>query len=991
MAHIEKTRWAVMRPLLDQLLDLEADARVARLEEIRRDDHLLASELETLLAQQTLADREGFLLQSLPQEMAGLEEDLSLKGQTIGGYTLDRPIGQGGMGSVWLANRSDGRYEGKAAVKFLNLALMAHGGTERFKREGNFLARLAHPHIARLIDAGVASGGQPYLVLEYVEGEAIDRWCDAKALSVEARVRLFLDVLAAVAHAHNNLILHRDLKSSNILVTSDGDVKLLDFGIAKLLGDDLSAGQATELTQLAGGAFTPEFAAPEQVQGLDVSTATDVYALGVLLYVLLSGQHPTSANTKTPVERLQAVVNTEPVRLSSSVTSHSASASALAAIANKRAATPLKLARALQGDLENIVAKALKKNPADRYANAAAMADDIRRYLNQEPVLARPDAFSYRVSKFVRRNRLAVAASTMVIAAIGAGAIAALWQARVARAEAMRAEQVKQFIASIFTQAAPRQGIGGAVTAGDLLTAAAQRIEKELADRPREAAELGVMIGTSFSALGEPQKGTVPLRAAVARAEKEFGRQHPITLQGKWLLVESIDNSDLATSERLLAELIPDALAGLPATAEVAVRVLRSHSFVLAKRNQANESYAALNQAIAVGEQYLSAQHTETISALGLLSNTFARFGERDRQLTSATEAMRRAEIAFSTSRPHVMLTSVERWYADALRANDRPREAVPILRRVLSDQRALDVVETPRVRNARSQLALALDAMGRTNEALPLMREAVSMEERQNQTETDDRIGLAANLTGILVTARRADEALALSDRTEAISRRLGNEPETRAIGHGIRRARILAQRGDHEQATQTAEAAAQRAGDKRRQQRAEAWLAAAFSARMQGKDSDAIEFAQRVQSDSEAKTFRLNVQAATASELGNAWLNQRDVVQAERVLMQARELYARAQIEPSINMSDCIVGLARIHLHAGRAAEAEAMLVPLEAAWSEINPDSEWQGETLYWLSRARAESGKTEEARADRKSAIAMLKKSTLPVHLRLIAPK
>jgi eukaryotic-like serine/threonine-protein kinase len=504
MALIEKTRWAAIGPLLDQLLDIDATARAARLEEIRRDDAAIADELAALLAQQALADREGFLQGSVSHELASLEVDATLEGQVIGGYTLDRPIGQGGMGSVWLAHRSDGRYEGKAAVKFLNLAMLGRGGAERFQREGSFLARLAHPHIARLIDAGVAAGvaagGQPYLILEYVEGEQIDRWCDAHQLDVEARVRLFLDVLKAVAHAHNNLILHRDLKPSNILVTHDGQVKLLDFGVAKLLNDEAASGQATELTQLAGRAFTPEYAAPEQVLGQDVTTATDVYSLGVLLYLLLGGHHPTSANTKTPIERLQAVIDTEPERLSDAVARHAVTGiTGTANIAGKRAVTTQKIALAVRGDLDNIVAKALKKNPVERYATVSAFADDLCHYLNHEPVSARADLISYRIGKFVRRHRLSVGAACVTLLTLVAGITGTAWQAVAAsRArdtaveQAERAGGINRLLSVVLSEVSTT---GASFTTAELLSRAEQWAEKLYARDPKLHAEVLMLLG----------------------------------------------------------------------------------------------------------------------------------------------------------------------------------------------------------------------------------------------------------------------------------------------------------------------------------------------------------------------------------------------------------------------------------------------------------------------------------------------------------------
>jgi serine/threonine protein kinase len=340
----DKARWEALSPLLDELLALEGPARVARLEALHRDHPDLAGDLAELLAQDADVEREKFLEGGLLRPLA----EPSLAGQVIGSYTLDRLLGEGGMGAVWLAHRSDGLYEARVAIKLLNPALLGPGGLERFRREGRALGRLEHPNIARLIDAGVTGTGQPYLVLEFVEGETITAYCDAKKLDAPARVKLFLSALAAVTHAHAKLILHRDLKPSNILVTTDGQVKLVDFGIAKLLDDGSgAAAPAPGLTQMAGHAFTPDYAAPEQVQGSDVSVATDVYALGVLLYVLLTGRHPTANPDTTPLDRLRAIVETDPAR-----------------------------SGALRGDLDNIVHKALKKSPAERYQTVEAFAED---------------------------------------------------------------------------------------------------------------------------------------------------------------------------------------------------------------------------------------------------------------------------------------------------------------------------------------------------------------------------------------------------------------------------------------------------------------------------------------------------------------------------------------------------------------------------------------------------------------------------------------
>lgn len=425
---IDKERWNVLSPLLDELLEADEAARAVRLALIRDNDAAIADELVALLDQQTAIKQAEFL-----ESTVLTVTEFTLAGQPIGNYTLDRPLGHGGMGMVWLAHRSDGRYEGLAAIKFLSLALLGPHGVDRFKREGTVLARLTHPNVARLSDAGVTPLGQPYLVLEYIEGHPIDRWCDGRGLDVTARIRMFLQVLAAVEHAHSKLILHRDLKPSNILVTPQGQVKLLDFGIAKLLDDGHGTRAMTELTQAAGRAFSPDFAAPEQVQGHEVTTATDVYSLGVLLHMLLTEQHPTSRSTHTPVEKLRAIIEAEPTRPSDVVMSEDA--------VTTEAVNTRQLARTLRGDLDNILLKSLRKPPTERYASVAALAEDLQRYLNHEPVSARPDSIAYQVGKFVRRHHIGVIAfASVLLALVAATAVTTeqMLEARHQRDEAQR-------------------------------------------------------------------------------------------------------------------------------------------------------------------------------------------------------------------------------------------------------------------------------------------------------------------------------------------------------------------------------------------------------------------------------------------------------------------------------------------------------------------------------------------------------------------------
>jgi serine/threonine-protein kinase len=496
----DKSRWEALSPLLDELLELDAPARAARVAQLRRNDSGIADELVDLMAQYTAIERDGFLEVPLPRPAS-----TTLEGQAVGNYTLDRLLGEGGMGTVWLAHRSDGRYDARVAFKLINPALLGPGGVERFRREGRALGRLAHPNIARLLDAGVTQAGQPYLVLEYIEGETITRWSDSQSLDVEARVRLFLDVLAAVAHAHAKLILHRDLKPSNILVTSDGQVKLVDFGIAKLLDDDGDSAQQSGLTQLAGQAFTPDYAAPEQVQGGEVTAATDVYALGVLLYVLLTGHHPTLGDEHTPLDRMRALVDTEPTRPSDAGWSNRAQRNG----DQRREVRPSSwhATRALRGDLDNIVLKALKKAPAERYPSADAFAEDLRRYLNDEPVSARRDSLAYRASKFVVRNKLAVGAAAIVFATVVAAAAVSIQQAIEATHQRDRAlslsgrnEAVIDFVTSMLTEVAPADQ---PVKVADLIERSQEILIKEESIPEHRAAILSTLAAYYLSS-GKP-------------------------------------------------------------------------------------------------------------------------------------------------------------------------------------------------------------------------------------------------------------------------------------------------------------------------------------------------------------------------------------------------------------------------------------------------------------------------------------------------------
>ena len=420
--------WKAVEQHLDRLLEMEESQWEAYISRLEDDEPTIAAALREMAADRAHVEAEGFLVTSLVKST-----DEQRAGMHVGPYTLVSLIGRGGMGEVWLAQRSDGRFEGKFALKFLETYSASPTALDRFRREGRLLARLAHPHIARLVDAGVTTADRPYLILEYVQGIRIDDYCARHALGVEARVRLTLDVLGALAHAHSNLVIHRDIKPSNILITGQGEAKLLDFGIAKLVGAETGSDADSPATRIEDVAFTPEYAAPEQILGEPPSTATDVYQMGVLIFALLTGRLPLGRESTTRAERIRAALNDDPPRMSD--------------------AAPAATRKTLRGDLDAIVSKALRKLPRERYATAAALADDLKRYLQSEPVAARANLLTYRMHKFVRRYRGVVIGTAAAAAALVAVTAFALYQMREAqiqrdqsREQARRAELQAEFV-----------------------------------------------------------------------------------------------------------------------------------------------------------------------------------------------------------------------------------------------------------------------------------------------------------------------------------------------------------------------------------------------------------------------------------------------------------------------------------------------------------------------------------------------------------------
>ena len=678
-------RWKTVEDLLQSALEVAPARRNAFLEQACSCDPELLDEVRSLLTSYRQAG--DFLEQPAAEiaarDIAGEVEARnveSLAGEIVSHYRILKPIGSGGMGTVWLAERCDGRFERKVAIKFIHLAALDEAGTERFQREGTILGKLAHPQIAELVDAGVTARGEPFLVLEYVEGRPIDEYCDLARLSVGARIRLFLDVLSSVAHAHANLIVHRDIKPSNVLVRTDGQVKLLDFGIAKLLAEEATAGAATQLTLEAGTALTPRFAAPEQVTGKVITTATDIHALGMLLYLLLTGQHPYGPANLSTADLIKRIVEDEPRRASDAI------ASSGIELAANRATTPEKLRRQLRGDLETILNKALKKNPAERYSSVSALADDLERYLENKPVLARPDSLGYRTAKFVRRNRVAVALASLAFVAAVAGVAAIVVQERRARAERdfafrqlIRIQQHDDFLDFLLSDAAPS---GKPFTVNDLLDRATRIVDRQ---RPSPLqAELLDWIGVDYGS----QDQHAAARSLLERAYKLSRQSNDPGVRATAacsLGFELSRDEDLTRGEALIQEGLRE-LPDDPQYALGRVDCLRHGAEVSRQRGEANQSVERMETAQRILRS--SAFDTDELEmSVSLdLASMYSEAG-RDKQALAEFERAGSRALALGRDETETAVVLYNNWALE-LDQIGRPLEAEKLYRRVIDISR---------------------------------------------------------------------------------------------------------------------------------------------------------------------------------------------------------------------------------------------------------------------------------------------------------------
>ena len=553
---ISAATWSTLSKLLDEALDLEPAARATWLEGLKVTQPSLAPSVLRLLEAHASSETADVLarLPTLTAATSAARLTSLAAGDHIGPYRLKRELGTGGMADVWLAERADGAFARDVALKLPMIHRLRRDLAVRFARERDILAKLEHPNIARLYDAGVTADGLPYLAMEYVDGRPITEYCDAQHLDISARLKLFSQVLAAVQYAHASLVIHRDIKPSNILVTAGGDVRLLDFGIAKLLADDDTAHE-TQLTQLSGRALTPDYASPEQIKGEPLTIATDVYSLGVVLFELLVGSRPYRLKVQSVAQLEQAIIDAEPQRPSSATTAESAA---------RRSTTPSRLARALTGDLDTIVLKTLAKPPAQRYSTVAELAQDLSSHLTGLPVSAQPASWRYRARKFVLRNRLAVGAGATISTILIASTVVSLWQARVAREQttvaeqqAKRAQAVQRFLLDLFntnTDAQADPVKARQMTARELLDAGAARVQ-QLSDVPEVQEEVLATLTDMYRALGLAHKEAEIERQRVDLRRRIYGANDPRVAEALILQAQKLRTTeDQPLAASLLAQ-----------------------------------------------------------------------------------------------------------------------------------------------------------------------------------------------------------------------------------------------------------------------------------------------------------------------------------------------------------------------------------------------------------------------------------------------------
>jgi serine/threonine protein kinase/tetratricopeptide (TPR) repeat protein len=764
------------------------DGRAMFVEHACEGDTALRAEVESLL--NAYEASHGFLDDTtssvLPRGWAELPDDTEA-GRTIGAYRVVREIGRGGMGVVYLAERADGQFEQRVALKLVRTGLHFDRYVHRFLRERRILARLQHPGIAGLLDGGVTKDGRPFLVMEFVEGVPLTDHCDRNALSIDERLRLFADACAAVHYAHRNLVVHRDLKPWNILVTAEGHVKLLDFGIARLLEPALTEDVSTS-TEFGFRAMTPEYAAPEQVSGTSITTATDVYALGAVLYELLSGHRPHRFPRRT-VEEITRVLTSEPPRPPSARVDdveedHGGDDGARPAperIAAARATTTDRLRRRLRGDLDAIVLTALRTEPERRYASAQALLDDVAHHLSGLPVSARKDSLGYRVGRFVRRNRAATLAGAVAFGSLLLGIGATAWQARTALRqrdaalrEADKAERASAFMMKVFQLADPNLAHGKNLTVREALDSGRTWIERQFAGHPALHAEMAFQLGKVYYDLGLYMEAKDLWETALETRPVASGDPNDELFTGLLSLAQVLTQTGPADSAEALAR---RALSMLGAWSDrddrryMATQVLDRLANTLRKQDRLDEAERHAREALgALPPRYGNAANRRTV-ILTTLGHVLRAKGDAAGAEAVYREVLDARIRLWGIEHPEVANALVN--LAGAISDRDRQEEAEQLYRRGLNMRLKLQGEGHPDYGIDLAALALVLYRTGAFDSAIVTYEHAIELQRRVlpplSSFRIDSRIGYGEAL---LARGRAAQAEVVLHEALEAASR---------------------------------------------------------------------------------------------------------------------------------------------------------------------------------------------------------------------------
>jgi serine/threonine protein kinase/tetratricopeptide (TPR) repeat protein len=733
---IPRARWQRIQSLFEELIDAEDGERAARLASACDDDLELRSSVESLLKSD--ARREDPLLEVIGEAAESLLEEHQdrLIGTRIGPYRVVSILGHGGMSTVYRGERDDSQYQQTVAIKVLLHATLHPRLRSRLHSERHILATLDHPSIARLIDSGDLEDGTPYLVMEHVDGESIDVYCDSRTLFVRERLELFVQVCAAVQYAHRNLVVHRDIKASNIFVTGEGAPKLLDFGIAKLLAPE-SLSHTLPVTRLQERILTPENAAPEQVLGRPITTATDIYALGVLLYQLLTGRSPYRLLSYSQLQLERAICMDDPVRPSQMVVAKLSGETDAdrSRISDRRGLSPQRLRARLSGDLDAVIAMAMRKEPDRRYPSVEALADDLSRHLLGQPVRARQGDWRYNSAKFLRRHVLAVTVVSIAFLGLALFGGVMLWQnhrvelAREATAqERDRAQQVSAFLVDVFSQADPFNAQGKEPTARDLLDRGAEKISGNLTLQPEVRAQLLESIGLAYRRQSLSERA-IPLfeqAVAIRRQERPFDNGHVAVALAN-LARALTDAGHLVSAEADLQQAV-DLSEGRGASQplETADILVQFGNFALDAKSDPDHAAQLFAKAVNIYRNTIGSQNLQMAAALNGLASAAA--WKSDYPLAEHYEREALGIFQGTVSRNHPDNAVALATLGSILTQRGKYAEAEQVLNEALQIERNVFGADNPRIASIEADLGSLYDKEGDMTRAIAATKTALQI-----------------------------------------------------------------------------------------------------------------------------------------------------------------------------------------------------------------------------------------------------------------------